>query len=106
IPRLLFQAVAVGIVVAALPADLRVVTALPWWLERAMIVVGSLWFVNLVNFMDGLDWMMVAEVVPTTAALVVFGQIRALHPVPSPCLAGSAPCPPCRPAWPFRYGAR
>jgi hypothetical protein len=26
--------------------------------------------VNLVNFMDGLDWMTVAEVVPITAAMV------------------------------------
>jgi UDP-N-acetylmuramyl pentapeptide phosphotransferase/UDP-N-acetylglucosamine-1-phosphate transferase len=33
----------------------------------------ALWFVNLVNFMDGLDWMTVAEVVPITAALAAIG---------------------------------
>ena len=27
-------------------------------------MLAGLWFVNLVNFMDGLDWMTVAEVVP------------------------------------------
>src|SRR6185437_2832470 len=32
-----------------------------------------LWFVNLVNFMDGLDWMTVVEVVPITAALAMLG---------------------------------
>jgi UDP-N-acetylmuramyl pentapeptide phosphotransferase/UDP-N-acetylglucosamine-1-phosphate transferase len=32
-----------------------------------------LWFVNLVNFMDGLDWMTVVEVVPITAALGAIG---------------------------------
>jgi UDP-N-acetylmuramyl pentapeptide phosphotransferase/UDP-N-acetylglucosamine-1-phosphate transferase len=83
VPRLLLQAVAVGIVVAALPADLRIISTLPWWIERVLIGVGSIWFVNLVNFMDGLDWMMVAEVVPTTAALVVFGQLGALPAVPT-----------------------
>jgi UDP-N-acetylmuramyl pentapeptide phosphotransferase/UDP-N-acetylglucosamine-1-phosphate transferase len=31
--------------------------------------------VNLVNFMDGLDWMTVAEVVPITGAMVVLGSI-------------------------------
>ena len=31
---------------------------------RSCSLVGTLWFVNLVNFMDGIDWMTVAEVVP------------------------------------------
>jgi UDP-N-acetylmuramyl pentapeptide phosphotransferase/UDP-N-acetylglucosamine-1-phosphate transferase len=30
--------------------------------------------VNLVNFMDGLDWMTVAEVVPITGAMIVLGS--------------------------------
>ncbi len=33
---------------------------------------------NLCNFMDGIDWMMVAEVVPVTGALAVFGLSGAL----------------------------
>ena len=39
-----------------------------------------MWFVNLVNFMDGLDWMTVAEVVPITAALAVIGALGLLPP--------------------------
>jgi UDP-N-acetylmuramyl pentapeptide phosphotransferase/UDP-N-acetylglucosamine-1-phosphate transferase len=31
--------------------------------------------VNLVNFMDGLDWMTVAEVVPITGAMIVLGSL-------------------------------
>ena len=58
---------AVGVVLAALPAELRVVPLLPWWIERALLLLGGLWFVNLINFMDGIDWMTVAEVVPITA---------------------------------------
>ena len=65
-PRLLMQVVAVGMVIAALPAEFSVVPQLPWWVERALLLLGGVWFVNLVNFMDGIDWMTVAEVVPVT----------------------------------------
>lgn len=78
LPRLLFQAMAVGVVIAMLPAELRVFTVLPWWIERALMCVSVLWFVNVTNFMDGIDWMTVAEVVPVTAALAWFGAIGAL----------------------------
>ena len=52
------------------PDDLRIVPACPLWIERGLLLLAGLWFVNLVNFMDGLDWMTVAEVVPVTAAMV------------------------------------
>ena len=80
IPRLILQAVAVAAVIAAVPAELRVVPQIPWWLERVGLVVGGLWFVNLVNFMDGIDWITVAEIVPVTAALILFGAMGALPP--------------------------
>ena len=80
VPRLLLQALAVALVIYALPHDLRVVPLLPWWIERALLVVGGLWFVNLVNFMDGLDWMTVAEMVPITAALALIGALGFLPP--------------------------
>lgn len=83
LPRLLLQAVAVGIVVATLPADFRLVSMLPVWVERALFLIGGLWFVNLVNFMDGLDWMTVAEVVPVTAALALFGYYGQLPAGPA-----------------------
>lgn len=76
--RLILQAAAVGLVVAALPAELRVLPVMPWWTERLVILIGGVWFVNLVNFMDGIDWMTVAEVVPITAALAAFGLAGAL----------------------------
>ena len=78
--RLIFQAFATATVIAVLPADLRIVDLLPWWLERAVIFVGILWFVNLVNFMDGIDWITVAEVAPVTLGLSVFGAMRVLPP--------------------------
>src|SRR4051812_6132721 len=60
-PRLLLQGVAVGTVLLA-SGDFRLFPDLPVWSERAVLVLAGLWFVNLVNFMDGLDWMTVAEV--------------------------------------------
>jgi len=76
--RLILQTIAVAIVLAALPDNLRVVPFLPVWLERALLGIALLWFINLTNFMDGIDWMTVAEVVPVTAGLILFGLMGAL----------------------------
>jgi UDP-N-acetylmuramyl pentapeptide phosphotransferase/UDP-N-acetylglucosamine-1-phosphate transferase len=77
-PRLALQALAVLAAILALPDDLHVVSFLPSWLERLLLFAGGVWFVNLVNFMDGIDWMTVAEVIPITGALVVIGCLGAL----------------------------
>ncbi len=75
LPRLLLQAAAVGAIVFAVPDDVRIVQASPLWIERGLILIAGLWFVNLVNFMDGLDLMTVAEVVPTTGAMIILGLL-------------------------------
>jgi len=80
IPRLILQTAAVAAVIFIIPADVRIISAFPWWLDRAIVVVGGVWLVNAVNFMDGIDWMTVAEIVPVTAALAVFGLMGALPP--------------------------
>jgi UDP-N-acetylmuramyl pentapeptide phosphotransferase/UDP-N-acetylglucosamine-1-phosphate transferase len=77
-PRLVLQTFAVVTVLFALPPGLRFLPVLPWWCERIGLIIGALWFVNLVNFMDGLDWMTVAEVVPITAALAAIGFLGIL----------------------------
>ena len=79
-PRLLMQVVAVGIVIAVLPGDFSVVPQLPRTVERALLLLGGVWFVNLVNFMDGIDWMTVAEVVPVSAGVVLLGAIGTAPP--------------------------
>ena len=80
LPRLLLQAVAVATVLTSLPHDLRVFAVLPWWIERVLMFGALLWFVNLVNFMDGIDWMTVAEIVPVTGSLALFAISGALPP--------------------------
>jgi UDP-N-acetylmuramyl pentapeptide phosphotransferase/UDP-N-acetylglucosamine-1-phosphate transferase len=80
-PRFVLQFVAVALVLAMLPDGARISSLLPWWLERAALLVVGVYVVNLVNFMDGIDWMTVAEVVPVTAGLWVLALLGAL---PSP----------------------
>ena len=62
--RIVLHAVAVGIVIASLPADLRAIPFLPVWAERTLLLLAGIWIVNLVNFMHGIDWMTVAEFAP------------------------------------------
>lgn len=78
LPRLLLQALAVGAILFTASSDLRIVPASPLWVERGLLLLAGLWFVNLVNFMDGLDWMTVAEVVPITGAMVALGSLGEL----------------------------
>jgi len=78
VPRLLLQGLAVAAVILAAPESLRIVPACPLWLERGLLLLAGLWFVNLVNFMDGLDLMTVAEIVPVTGALVLLGWLAGL----------------------------
>jgi UDP-N-acetylmuramyl pentapeptide phosphotransferase/UDP-N-acetylglucosamine-1-phosphate transferase len=85
IPRLLVQILAVAVVIAILPADFQMTPFLPWWIERVLLVLGGLWFVNLVNFMDGLDWMTVVEFIPLTGGLVLLGAFGALPPYAVVC---------------------
>lgn len=70
--RLVVQAVAVTLTVSAMPIELRAIPIVPIAVERTAEIVAGLWFVNLVNFMDGIDWMTVAEVVPSTASMFIF----------------------------------
>ena len=65
-------------VILAAPENLRIVPACPLWLERALLLLAGLWFVNLVNFMDGLDLMTAAEIVPITGAVVLLGWLGGL----------------------------
>jgi UDP-N-acetylmuramyl pentapeptide phosphotransferase/UDP-N-acetylglucosamine-1-phosphate transferase len=80
VPRLLLQSLIVAAVIYSLPKEVRIVPVVPWSLERLILLLGGLWFVNLVNFMDGIDCMTAAEVIPLTAT---FAPLGAAHALPS-----------------------
>jgi UDP-N-acetylmuramyl pentapeptide phosphotransferase/UDP-N-acetylglucosamine-1-phosphate transferase len=83
LPRLALQAVAVGAAVATLPAELHALPVVPLAVERGIEIVAMLWFVNLVNFMDGIDWITVAETVPITAGLLILALLGAVPQTPA-----------------------
>lgn len=90
--RLLLQAAAVAAVVFSAPGELRVFPALPVSLERGLLLLAGVWFVNLVNFMDGLDLITAAEVIPITAAVLLLGWAGELPLWPvlvAACLCGA-----------------
>ena len=98
VPRLALQLAAVALLIVTLPSQIRVLDTIPIPLERALLILGLLWFVNLVNFMDGLDWMTVAEMLPMTIALAAFASYGEAPPSVLPialalagALAGFAP---------------
>ncbi|MFC7396049.1 glycosyl transferase [Chelatococcus sp. GCM10030263] len=72
LPRLAIQVGAVAAAVTALGEARLLPELLPGPVELCLVILAGVWFINLVNFMDGLDWMTVAEVVPVTGALALF----------------------------------
>jgi UDP-N-acetylmuramyl pentapeptide phosphotransferase/UDP-N-acetylglucosamine-1-phosphate transferase len=77
-PRLAVQAFAVWIAVTVARRDASLFGNLvPSSIETALLVIAGVWFVNLTNFMDGLDWMTVANFVPILAAIAAFAVVAA-----------------------------
>ncbi len=99
--RLAIQAGAVAAVVTT--AQGRLLPDGLVWLEGPAALVAGLWFVNLVNFMDGLDWMTVAEFVPLTAFLAGLGIVADTRPnrrsSRAPCSAGFSASPRSTGPW-------
>lgn len=80
--RLPLQALCVGAVLLFAAPEIRLFPeALPLALERGLALLAGLWFVNLVNFMDGIDWMTVVGLAPLLAALAYGGAAGPLDPV-------------------------
>ena len=68
--RIVIQTMLAGVVIFAAPEEWRLFPqAMPLDVERALSVVGLVWMVNLTNFMDGIDGIIVAEGVPLALAL-------------------------------------
>ena len=66
------QTAAAVLVVLLLPPDIRLLPdLLPLGVERGLMVLGVVGFVNAINFLDGLDWMTVAQVVPMTLGVAI-----------------------------------
>jgi len=82
-PRLILQFACAIALVAALPEGASPLQSygVPHLLERVVLVVGLVWFVNLTNFMDGIDLMTVVEVVPIAVTLALAAGLGLLPPM-------------------------
>lgn len=79
--RLGLQALCVAVVIVYAAPEVQLFPELmPQAAERCLALLAGVWFVNLVNFMDGLDWITVAGIVPLTAALALAGSFGVLDP--------------------------
>lgn len=79
--RLGLQALCVGSVLVFAAPELRLFPdVLPVSVERGLALLAGVWFVNLVNFMDGIDWITVAGIVPLSGALALAGAAGGLDP--------------------------
>jgi UDP-N-acetylmuramyl pentapeptide phosphotransferase/UDP-N-acetylglucosamine-1-phosphate transferase len=88
--RLAVQAAAAGLVLATLPAaPLAILQWAPPILAGIILLVGVLWFINLTNFMDGLDLMSVAQFVPAFATIFALFLLDPGKPGASPVVAFS-----------------
>jgi UDP-N-acetylmuramyl pentapeptide phosphotransferase/UDP-N-acetylglucosamine-1-phosphate transferase len=85
LPRLLLQARAVAAIVVVAG---RSIFPIPLPFEIALWILAGLWFVNLTNFMDGLDWMTVVEMVPITAVIAFLLAAEQMHG-PAPVVAAA-----------------
>jgi UDP-N-acetylmuramyl pentapeptide phosphotransferase/UDP-N-acetylglucosamine-1-phosphate transferase len=91
LPRLLVQCAAAAAVVVAMRGDSRIIEALPKTVEHVIVVLSIVWFINLVNFMDGIDWITAAEVLPVcggVATIAAIGEAPAITRVVALAVGG------------------
>lgn len=70
--RLAAHVIAVTLVLATLPDTIRLVPGwMPMLVERAIIGFGWVWFINLFNFMDGIDGLAGSEAVAICVGIMV-----------------------------------
>jgi UDP-N-acetylmuramyl pentapeptide phosphotransferase/UDP-N-acetylglucosamine-1-phosphate transferase len=80
-PRLVAQLVGVACVVVVAPTDWRIFGhTIPLPLERLLLLVAGTWFVNLTNFMDGIDGITLAGFFPLALGAFVLSLSGAGSP--------------------------
>ncbi len=79
--RFATQSLAALLLAFSLPQDLRILPdLLPFFAERALIAFGTVYLINAINFLDGIDWITVAQVVPMTLGVAVLAYLGATPP--------------------------
>jgi UDP-N-acetylmuramyl pentapeptide phosphotransferase/UDP-N-acetylglucosamine-1-phosphate transferase len=78
-PRLIVQVLAVAAATATLPTEFRLFpTLVPLALERVVLFAAVFSFLNIYNFMDGIDWISAVETAAITFGVAVLAGIGAV----------------------------
>lgn len=79
LPRLMGHVVAVALVLALMPAEARITAApMPLVLERLVLGLAWVWFINLTNFMDGIDGLVGAQAIHVGVTVALFVPFAAI----------------------------
>ncbi|KAF0225572.1 MAG: putative UDP-N-acetylmuramyl pentapeptide [Rhodospirillaceae bacterium] len=82
LPRFAAQAVAVAVFLVLLPAESLVFQGvLPVWADHLLAGLCWLWFVNLYNFMDGIDGITGIETISLGLGVALVGGVAGRFPV-------------------------
>jgi UDP-N-acetylmuramyl pentapeptide phosphotransferase/UDP-N-acetylglucosamine-1-phosphate transferase len=76
--RLAAQVLAIAVLLTWLEPELRVAPVLPLVVERLLLALAWLWFVNLFNFMDGIDGLAGSEAIAITAGYLLVAALAGL----------------------------
>lgn len=72
--RLVAQIASIAVLLTLIPASERIIwSGLPFWADRLITGLAWLWFVNLYNFMDGVDGMAAVETIAVAIGIVIIG---------------------------------
>jgi UDP-N-acetylmuramyl pentapeptide phosphotransferase/UDP-N-acetylglucosamine-1-phosphate transferase len=77
--RLAGQGLAIAALLASLEPHLRVLPVLPMAVERVLLGLAWLWFVNLFNFMDGIDGLAGSEAIAVAAGYLAIAAAAGLN---------------------------
>lgn len=79
--RFMVQIATVALCLWQLPAEQRVIPLdLPLLVDRAVTALCWVWFINLFNFMDGIDGLAASEAIAVTIGTILVGLIVGLSP--------------------------
>ena len=78
--RLAAHTLAVALLLVSMPADLRLLPPCPLALERAILGLGWIWFINLFNFMDGIDGLAGSEAIAIATGYVAVVSVARIEP--------------------------
>ena len=89
--RLAAQMFAIAALLTSLGAEARVAPVLPILVERILLALAWLWFVNLFNFMDGIDGLAGSEAIAIAAGYLFVTALAGISgPLPDLALIASA----------------